>query len=105
MENFTCSWTASKQQSRGLLGPMALATCTLEPLNDFPWVQECPYCHQMMTQTNPRANRMLSEKVKFSKFAGATEHPANSTFGAFQRPISSRSVGPHGCQIIRIATK
>ena len=31
------------------------------------WVLEYPYCHQMTTQTHPRGNKRILEKIKNSK--------------------------------------
>ena len=34
------------------------------PLRGSPWALKYPYCHQMITQTQPRGNRKVSEKVE-----------------------------------------
>ena len=45
-------------------GPMARATWAWRLLRGFLWVLKYPYCHQMNTQTHPRADIRVSEKVK-----------------------------------------
>ena len=45
-------------------GPMARARWAQWPLRGSPWVLKYPYCHQMITQTQPRGNRRVSEKVE-----------------------------------------
>ena len=44
---------------------MARAIWAEQPLRGSPWVLKYPYCHQIITQTHPRGNRRVSEKVKF----------------------------------------
>ena len=34
------------------------------PLHGSPWVLKYPYCHQLITQTHPRGNERVSEKVE-----------------------------------------
>ena len=43
---------------------MARARWAQWPLHGSPWVLKYPYCHQMITQTHPRGNRRVSEKVE-----------------------------------------
>ena len=45
-------------------GPMARARWAQWPLHGSPWALKYPYCHQMITQTHPRGNRRVSEKVE-----------------------------------------
>ena len=45
-------------------GDMAWARWAQWPLHGSPWALKSPYCHRMMTQTHPRGNRRVSEKVK-----------------------------------------
>ena len=45
-------------------GPMARARWAHWPLLGSPWALKYPYCHQMITQTHPRGNRRVSEKVE-----------------------------------------
>ena len=43
---------------------MAWARWAQWPLRGSPWALKYPYWHQMITQTHPRGNRRVSEKVK-----------------------------------------
>ena len=45
-------------------GPMARPRRAQWPLHGTPWALKYPYCHQMITQTQPRGNRRFSEKVE-----------------------------------------
>ena len=45
-------------------GPMARATWAQWPVRGSPWALKYPYCHQMITQTQARGNRRVSEKVE-----------------------------------------
>ena len=45
-------------------GPVARARWAQWPLRGSPWALKYPYCHQMITQTDPRGNRRVSEKVE-----------------------------------------
>ena len=45
-------------------GPMARARWAQWPLHGSPWVLKYPHCHQMITQTHPRGNKKVSEKVE-----------------------------------------
>ena len=43
---------------------MARATRAQWPLRGTLWALKYPYCHQMITQTHPRGNGRLSEKIE-----------------------------------------
>ena len=45
-------------------GPMARVRWAQWPLRGTPWALKYPYCHQVITQTQPRGNRRFSEKVE-----------------------------------------
>ena len=45
-------------------GPMAWARWAQWPLCGSPWALKYLYGHQMITQTQPRGNRRVSEKVE-----------------------------------------
>ena len=55
----------SKSNFGAFGGPMARATWAQRPPRGSPWVLKYPYCHQMITQTQPRADRQVSEKLEF----------------------------------------
>ena len=46
---------------------MAHATWAWRLLRGSPWVLKYPYCHQMITQTHPRGDGQVSEKIEFSE--------------------------------------
>ena len=56
-----CSWQWRRVCSKYNLGGPAWA---LRPLHGSPWVLKYLYCHQMITQTHPREDKRVLEKVK-----------------------------------------
>ena len=48
-------------------GPMAPATWAKGPLFGSPWVLKYLYCHQMITQTHPKGDGTVSEKIELQK--------------------------------------
>ena len=58
---------------------MARATWAYRPLRWSPWVFKYTYYHQTITQTHPRGDRMISEKIKFRQFSANACQPENSS--------------------------
>ena len=58
---FVCTFGTTEEPTThgpGYTGLMATA---------WVWVLKYPYCHQMITQTHPRGERRVSEKVECKK--------------------------------------
>ena len=63
---------------------MARAIWAWQPLRGSPWVLKYPYCHQIITQTHPRGNRRVSEKVEFLEILQVSLNSLhNGNFGTF----------------------
>ena len=63
--DFQVSLSSLHNGNFGAFGrPMAQATWARRPLRGSPWVFRYPYCHQMITQTHPKGDERVSEKVK-----------------------------------------
>ena len=70
-------------------GPMARARWAQWPLRGCPWALMYPYCHQMITQTQPRGNRRVSEKVEMLKnFQVPLNSLHNNNFGVPGGPMA-----------------
>ena len=76
-----------------LRGPMALATWAQEPLPGSLWVPVHLYCHQMMTQTHPKAVRGPWENIKYLNFSQCHLSPYEQQFGSFWVPMALGGVG------------
>ena len=48
-----------------------------------PWVLKYPYCHQMITQTHPRAKEGFPKMSNFRKFSCATKLPTQQQLRPF----------------------
>ena len=82
----------SKSNFGAFGGPMAGATWAQRPLRGSPWALKYPYCQEMITQTHPRADRQVSEKLEFlKKFSDANKQPNQCENGLF---LTSK--GPYG---------
>ena len=68
---FVCTLGATKPPTNsnfeafgGGGGGTAQATWAQRPLRGSPWVLKFPYHHQMITHTDPRGQKRVSEKVE-----------------------------------------
>ena len=46
------------------MGNYSLGLLGLDGLRGSPWALKCLYCHPIITQTYPRGNKKVSEKVE-----------------------------------------
>ena len=79
---------------------MTLGTWAQQPPHGVPWVPECLWCHQIMAQTRPKADRRdVREMSNFRTFAANPCWPdtgwvlASGERGCSQRP-GNRTWGP-----------
>ena len=64
---------------------MAWARWAQWPLHTPSWVLKYPYCHQMITQTHPRGNKKVLEKLKCEKSSSVTKLSTPQQFWGFWR--------------------
>ena len=67
---------------------MARARWAQRPLLGSPWVLKHPYCHQMITQTQPGQRKGFGKGRNVKKFQLSLNSLRNGNFGTFGGPMA-----------------